>query len=326
MDIHRQIVVGLIIPSWNGLKYLAPCLESLFQQTFRDFEILVVDNGSTDGSVAYIQEKFPDIRLIVFDKNYGFSKAVNAGIKHFLGNSSIRYIASVNNDMEFDSRWLEELVKAADLERAAGFFASKVMQYDTRDTVNSAGDIYCDTGFATHRGFREKDSGQFGVRERVFGASGCAAVYRCRMLQDIGFFDEDFFAYCEDVDLSFRAQLKGYECIYVPEAVAYHREWSTGKDFADYYCTRNTIFVLTKNMPFGLLLKYSPSIFFGQIAYFLRMRGNSKAILAGWFSAFLNIVVMLKKRKIIQSSRRISNKKIDSLISSSKVPKKSSIK
>lgn len=309
----RGPFVSVIIPNYDGMRYIPECLESLSRQTFSPFELIVVDNGSTDGSVDFIRQNFPSIKLILLERNYGFSRAVNTGIRASLEDAKVKYVVLLNNDTAAGETWLEELVRGMEDDSAAGFGASKILFYDRPDTINSAGDIYGRDSFPDHRGVWQRDNGQFDSEAKVFGASAAAAIYRRSTLEDTGLFDEDFFAYCEDVDLSFRAQLKGYGCRYIPRAVVYHRGSSTGRSIAGYYVARNSLFVLIKNMPTSIFIKYLPKIIFSRILYLLRRKDRTaqlKALFAGLWKA----AAMAKKRRVIQRSRRASDGYIESIL------------
>src|SRR5215210_9226871 len=210
--------VTVIIPNWNGERFLSSCLGSLRQQSFEDFKTILVDNGSIDSSVEFVNHNFPEVRVLPLGENKGFSAAVNAGIRA----SHDEYVALLNNDSEVDTRWLEGLVEAADSYPEAGLFASKLVDFHDRRVLDGAGDALRLSGLPYRLGHGERDSGRFSRAGYVFGACAAAALYRREMLDEVGLFDEDFVSYCEDGDLSFRAQLAGYRCFYVPGAVVYH--------------------------------------------------------------------------------------------------------
>lgn len=241
--------VAVVIPNWNGARLLEGCLSSLRRQTFRSFETIVVDGGSEDGSAELVRASFPEARLLELGENRGFAAAANAGIRA----SSSELVALLNNDTEQDPGWLEALVRAADAHPEAGMFASKLLDFRDRRYLDGAGDAIRLSGLPYRLGHGERDRGQFDRPAYVFGACGAAALYRRRMLDEIGLFDEDFGSYCEDADLSFRAQLAGHRCLYVPEAVVYHvGSASTGgkrSATATRLGTRNSLLLLAKNLP-----------------------------------------------------------------------------
>ena len=294
--------------NWNGKKFLPPCLNSLNKQTQKGFEILLVDNGSTDGSVEFVTENFPHVKVIRLKENLGFCRAGNIGILLAKG----EYVALLNNDTEVDPHWLEELVKALDRHPEVGFCASKMVLYDTPHLIDSAGDAYSIAGSARKIGHLD-----FALKEKyrrprfVFGACAGAAIYRRSMLEDIGLFDEDFFIIQEDVDLSFRAQLKGYKCLYVPTALVYHRLSATLKTYSTeyvYYGHRNLEFVYFKNMPLPLLLLTFPlhviDVFLS-FCFFCAI-GKGRVFLRAKWDAISALPRVLRKRREIQRGRSIS--------------------
>lgn len=308
--------VAVIIPNYNGRHFLPGCLNALGQMSFKDFTTIVVDNGSTDGSVDFLREYYPRVRVIEFAENRGFSAAVNEGIRQSNGD----YVALLNNDMEVEEGWLGELVRA--LERSGpevGSCVGKILYFDRRERIDSAGDCFTRAGFNFKRGWQQRDQGQFDRLERVFGASAGAALYRRAMLDELGGFDEDFFAYLEDVDLSFRAQLRGYGCLYVPPAVAYHHFAGTSSrmgDFSIYQTQKNLVSLLVKDMPTGLLIRYSPSIFGFLLisALYYLLRGKGGPFIRGRIDGLKEIKKMLEKRREIQGSIRVPGAQIAGLL------------
>jgi GT2 family glycosyltransferase len=298
--------VTVVIPNWNGERFLFSCLGSLREQSFRDFETVVVDNGSTDSSLDFIIRNFPEVRVMPLGENRGFSAAVNAGIRA----SDAEYVALLNNDTETDPRWLEALVGAADSHPEAGFFASKMADFNDRRMLDGAGDVLRRSGLPYRLGHGEPDRGQFDKPIFVFGACAGAALYRRNMLDDIGLFDEDFFANCEDGDLSFRAQLAGYRCLYVPGSVIYHMGSATfGKrsPTSVRLGTRNSLCLLVKNLPTPLVPGYLPFVAAGQLSRLIVTASTSTlgAHLEGLTGALRLLPLMLRKRRDIQKHRRV---------------------
>ena len=302
--------VAVVIPNWNTRAFLGPCLESLRRQTFRDFETLVVDSASTDGSVGFVEERFPEVKTLPLPENRGFSGAVNAGIEA----SAADLIVLLNNDTEQDPGWLEALVRAAERRPEAGLFASKLVDFEDRRLLDGAGDALRKNGLPYRLGHGEVDRGQFGREEFVFSACAAAALYRRSIFEEVGLFDEDFFAYCEDADLGFRAQLAGHRVLYVPGAIVYHvGSASTGgkrSPTATRLGTRNGLLLLVKNLPGPLARGFLPSIVLGQVSRLLVVSlspGGLRAHLAGLAEAGRLLPKMLKKRRGIQESRRVSD-------------------
>jgi GT2 family glycosyltransferase len=308
--------VAVIIPSWNGVQLLPPCLDSLRAQTSRPHEVWVVDSASSDETVAMVRRDYPEVHLIPLAENRGYSGAVNACIAQAQGT----LIAILNQDLVVDRVWIEEMARAAEAHPEAGAFASKIMLFEQRDHFHSAGDLYRADGIPTNRGVWQKDEGQYDQETEVFGACGGAAVYRRRLLDEIGGFDERFFMYCEDVDLAWRQQLAGWRAIYAPRAVAYHHLSASGRGVtASYFTGRNTLWVIFKNVPLPLLRKYGPAMLAAQwrisrdalrawrgAAARARLRGQ----LAGW----LTWPRLLGTRRAIQRSRRVSLDYLEQLL------------
>lgn len=298
-----------MIPNWNGLRFLGPCLNSLRWQSFQDFELLLVDNGSTDGSLNFVAGNFPEVRAISLEENRGFSGAVNAGIRA----SQAEFVALLNNDTEQDPGWLSSLVRAAEAHPEAGSFASKLVDFHDRAVLDGAGDALRRGGLPYRIGHGERDRGQYDTPTHVFGACAAAALYRRELLDGVGLFDENFFAYCEDADLSFRAQLAGYRCLYVPDAVVYHvGSASTGgkrSPLATRLGTRNSLSLLVKNLPASLVWRILPFVVAGQIArlIFKTASGGGGPHLRGLAEAAWSLPRTLRKRREIQKRRRVSD-------------------
>ncbi len=298
-------MLSIIIPNWNGvrLQLLPTCLAALRLQTWRDFEVIVVDNASTDDSRAWLAREYPEVRVLTLESNRGFAPAANAGIRAARGDT----VVLLNNDTEADPAWLAEIARALEQNRRAGMVACKLRLFDRRDHLHSAGDFYRVDGIPGNRGVWEKDGGQYDDARGVFGACGGAAAYRRAMLDDIGLFDESLGSYCEDVDLNWRARLAGYDCAYAPRAVVYHRLSATGGGpLASYYVGRNFIWVLAKNYPAELWRKYWRRILLAQwriswealaslrgAAARARLRGQAAGLfgLRGWLSRRGEVVV-----------------------------------
>ena len=211
----RYPLVSIIIPNWNGAKHLPTCLGSLRHQTHPNMEVILVDNASSDGSVTLVQRDYPEVVLVQLTENLGLTGGINRGVQVARG----EIIAPLNNDTEVAPGWAEALVTALLGYPEAGMAASKMLLFDRRDTLHSAGDAYRVDGIPVNRGVWQKDEGQFDDDVYIWGGCGGAVAYRRTMLDDIGLLDEDLFMYCEDVDLNWRAQLAGYKCVFAPQAV-----------------------------------------------------------------------------------------------------------
>jgi len=306
--VSPSVRVTVVIPNWNGARHLPVCLESLQRQTYRDFEVIVADNASTDGSRELLWRDFPEARVVELDRNGGFAVGVNSGIRAARG----ELIVLLNNDTEADTAWLAELVRAANEHPEAAFFASKLLLFDRRDIIHSAGDYYRVDGVPGNRGVWQRDAGQFDTPEEVFGACGGAAAYRRSLLEDVGLFDERLWSYCEDVDLSLRARLAGYRCWFVPSARVYHKLSATGGGpIASYYCGRNFVEVAVKNLPGDLLRRNAGALLWAQIGFAVQSLWHiqepaARARLRGQLAAIGRLPATLRARRAIQANRRIS--------------------
>jgi GT2 family glycosyltransferase len=307
---------SIIIPHLNGLEHLETCLGSLRRQTVTDFEVLLVDNGSSDGSQAYVRASFPEVRLLELGHNHGFTGACNAGYAAAAGD----VIILLNNDTEVVPHWLEAIGNTFDTNPAIGAVASRMMLFDRRDHFHSAGDYVRLDGIPGNRGVWQKDEGQYDGQERVFSACGGAAAYRRTMLEKIGFLDDDFFFSCEDVDLSWRANLAGWQVWYAPRAVVYHKLKATGGGTtSSYYDGRNFLYLLWKNYPTSLLRRHWRRVLGGQLRItrdgLRAWRGAAaRARLRGQLAGLLGWPRMWGKRRRIMSERRITDEELTALL------------
>jgi GT2 family glycosyltransferase len=307
---------SIIVPHLNGKQHLEECLGSLRRQTFTDFEVILVDNGSSDGSQEYIRTHFPEVRLLELGKNMGFTGACIAGYNVSGGD----FIVLLNNDTETDERWLETLAGAFERVPEAGSVASKMLLYDQRDVIHSAGDYYRVDGIPGNRGVWQKDAAQYNEETFVFGACGGAAAYRRELLKEIGFLDVDFFFSCEDVDLAWRIHLAGYKVLYSPRAVVYHKlKASSGPGkMSSYYDGRNFLYIIWKNYPTSLLRKHWPAILRAQLAIsgdaLRAWRGESaRARLRGQLAGLWGFFKMRHKRTALQAARQIDDQTLEAL-------------
>lgn len=250
----RHITAVVVIVNWNGAQHLEECLNALRAQTLHDeMVVLVVDNASSDDSRAVLARYDRFVQVIVNETNVGFAAGCNQGIR--AGDSE--FVALLNNDTVVEPAWLEELVGAMRRSPTIGCCTSKILSYYDRRVFDNAGHVVFADGLTRGRGRLEIDRGQFERPEEVFCPSGCAALLRRRMLDDVGLFDEDFFAYCEDADLGFRARLRGWRCVYVPTAVVYHKFSASSEAFSAFkalHVERNRLWLALKNLPLPLLL------------------------------------------------------------------------
>jgi len=294
---------------------LRACLDSLRAQSFQDFDVAVVDNGSTDDSLQILAEDYPQVRIVGWETNRGVAAAFNEGVRQCRG----ELLALLNNDMEVAPDWLAALVQALERDPKAGAAASKILFIDRR-TINSAGDVYRRDGIPGNRGVHEIDQGQYDRTEYVFGASGGASLFRRQLFDEIGFFDERLVSYCEDVDWAWRLQLAGYRCLYVPEAVAYHWGSATGGgELASYYSGRNFIRVLFKNLPGAVMRRHWRAILGRELSLALEALRHgrepaARARLAGQLAGLRSVPEALRQRKWTMSMKRVSDDYIESLL------------
>lgn len=294
--------ISVVILNFNGKRYLEKCLSSLDAQTYEDFEVIVVDNASSDESVDYLKAQFPWVRIVKNENNLGFAGGTNSGIRQAQG----KYILTLNNDTQVDKRFLEYLIGPMQSDKSVGMCASKMLFLDSR--INSAGICLSRSGASWDRGMFEPDQGQYDSPEEVFGPCAGAALYRREMLEEIGLFDEDFFLYMEDVDLAFRGRLAGWRCVYVPQAKVYHHHGGTAgfrSDLSVYYGNRNVIWYAVKDFPTGLLITSLPFILSRNLAaiIYYAMKGQGRVILGSKLDALVGVPKMLRKRR--QVMRRV---------------------
>jgi len=292
-------LISIIIVNFNGLRFLEPCLSSLTTQSFRNFEIIIVDNHSSDGSARYLREHFPLITLIETVKNLGFAGGTNTGIRASHGD----FILTLNNDTITDPQFIENLARPMTSDPHLGMCASKMVFPDGR--INSTAICISRSGAAWDRGMGELDHGQYDEPEEIFGPCAGAALYRRTMLDEIGLFDEDFFLFMEDVDLAFRAQLSGWKCIYVPTARVVHIHGGTAgfkSDISIYYGNRNLVWYVVKNFPSRTLLLSSPWIISrncADIPYYI-INGKGRTIILAKIDMMKGFLSMVRKRGCIK--------------------------
>jgi len=318
----KEILVSIVIVNWNGLRFLKECLGSVYAGEGASFEVIFVDNGSTDSSVQFVRKKFPDVAIIENGKNLGFAAANNLGIKRASG----KFILTLNNDTVLEKGFLDEVSAAVARSGVdVGMWAVKILSFDERDVIDSVGGllVYPD-GLARGRGRLEKDSGQYDHLSPVLIPSACAGLYRRSMLDEVGLFDEDFFAYCEDTDLGLRARLAGWKTENLASAVVYHHYSGTGgryTPFKAYLVERNRIWVALKNFPVRMLLlapfyacwRYlmqAYGILAGKGAGGRFVEGFSKAellkvMIKAYVDAFKALPRVMAKRRAVQNRRAV---------------------
>ena len=307
--------IAIIIPNWDGVTDLPACLDSLKHQTLKA-EIVVVENGSTDGSRELLAEKYPKVTVLPQPKNLGFAGGVNVGIQYAIG-KHYDFVALFNNDAVAEKDWLEKLVGGMQLPET-GITTCTFATID-KQHIDSTGDMYTAWGLPYPRGRGEPLGAQYDRVTEIFGASGGASLYRISMLKEIGLFDEDFFCYYEDVDLSFRAQLAGWKVRFVPASVAYHQIGATSsrlKGFTTYQTMKNQPLVVFKNVPRKYLWRVTWRFVIAHTLFFLRActRGQGMIAFKGDADGTRLLFKNFGTRRHIQKNRKVSDEYIWSII------------
>lgn len=307
-----MLKASILIVNYNGEGLIESCLDSLEKQTFDNFEIIIVDNKSSDNSLNQIKQYLgissiaPRIKVIPLTTNIGFAGGNNEALKYANG----EYIFLINPDTEASVDWLGKLLSAMDSHPQVGMCASKLLVYG-QDIIDSAGDGCSTAGVGFKRGEGQTDTA-YRELEYVFGACGGAVLYRKKMLEEIGFFDDDFFIINEDSDLNFRAQLAGWKCLYVPEAVVYHKVSSIIGKMSEamvYYSVRNSLYVYMKNMPWKLIIRYLHHKILqeaGSFLFFLR-HGKIRPCLRAYLDFLKKLPILVKKRRKINKQRKVTD-------------------
>ena len=297
--------VTVIIPNYKGADCIRPCLDSLRNQDYMDYDLIVVDNHSDDGSDDIVEREYPEAKLIRLSDNFGFSRAVNEGIKA----SKTPYVLLLNNDTTADKAFVRKMVEAISADDSIFSVSAKMLQMSVPDRIDGAGDLYSAWGWAFARG-KGKKSSRYTKKCDVFASCGGAAIYRRKILDEIGWFDEFHFAYLEDVDIGYRARIMGYRNVYEPEAIVWHKgSGTTGSRYNDFkvrISARNNMYLVMKNMPSLQILLNLPFLLagFGVKALFFICKGYGRPYLSGIKRGYL---LCRKSRKYPYSSRNFRN-------------------
>ena len=287
-------MVSVVIPNYNGKHFLEKCLDSIKNQTYKDIEVIVIDNASVDASLELLESKYPWVKTIKMSTNTGFSGAVNKGIEISKG----EFLFLLNNDTEIDEKCVEKLVDSIKKDTNIFSVNSKMIQYNNRELLDDAGDEYNIFGWAFKRGFNQSTKTNK-VSRRVFTCCAGAAIYRKEILDKIGYFDELFFAYLEDVDIGFRANCYGYTNYFCPEAIVYHIiSGTTGNkktEFKTKLSARNNVYLLYKNLPTLLIIINLPFLIIGALIKSLFFSKHKLG--ATYIKETINAVKDLKKLK-----------------------------
>lgn len=311
--------VAIVVLNWNGIKDTVICLNSLVQLEYENYRIVVVDNGSRDNSVEMLKEYSSTheekVEVLYNPHNLGFAGGVNTGIRWAIENN-FDYIALFNNDAVADKKWLSELVQAIQPSKVG--LVTGLLLHEDGTTIDSTGDWYSKWGlpFPRNRGDLAASAPKSG---NVFGGSGGATLYKTALFKEIGLFDEDFFAYYEDIDVSFRAQLAGWKVYYTPSAVAYHKQGASSKKipgFAVYQTFKNLPLLFLKNVPARLFLFVGLRFYAAFFLMYLNSftHGSGVPTTKGLIKSFLLSFGKLSERRLIQRNKKVSSEYIKSIV------------
>lgn len=320
MNRTHMPAVSVILLNWNGLSHLSECLNSLMGQTYKDFECIVIDNGSQDGSVDYLKKTHPWIYLIELAHNIGFAAGNNVGYQQSKG----RFIVTLNNDTVVDKNWLKELVRIAEEFPDTGMIASRICNYYKRDVIDSLGIKICLDGMSRGAFRGRKFSELHPIPDEILLPSACAALYRRQMLETTGFFAEEFFAYCEDTDLGLRGRQAGWKSRLAADAVVYHKYSATAGSFSPFklfLVERNHFWTAFRNFPTLLLLLLPLTTLMRYVMQFISILGNRgtgaglrasesraacfDAILRALWSGLACPIYLIKTRKSVRGRKTI---------------------
>lgn len=328
---EKKILISVVVLTCNGREHLEECLGSLLGQTWQGREIILVVNGSADGSADLVRERFgEEVRLVELPENIGYTGGNNAGLRAARGD----YVALLNDDTRADPRWLEAMVETLQRRPDCGLAACKILSYRQPEIIDNAGHLIYRDGTFRGRGRLERDRGQYDREEEVLAPSGCAFLVRKAALEEAGLFDEDFFIYGDDADLSLRVRLQGWRAVYVPAAVVYHKYSATTgaySPFKAFLVERNRIWLTIKNFPPGPLL-LAPFYAAGRIllqAWGVLAGKGASGVFAREYPAWSLPVIlfrahlaalkglprMWRKRKEIRRKRKVSDREFRSWLS-----------
>ncbi len=326
----RSPLISIIVVNWNGRAFLQECLDSLLAQTYPRREVVVVDNASTDGSVAWLKSQYGTrITVIENSHNDGFGTGMNIGFQAATGD----FFAILNNDAVAAPRWLEELLTGMFVDPAVGMCACKVLFAHDPRLINSAGNFLYPDGVSARRGFQELDTGQYDRVEETLFPDGSAALYRKAMLDEIGGFDEQFFVYSEDTELGLRGWLMGWRCLYIPTAVVYHAHSGTMSRFSPkkaLLVERNRLWVAVKLFPLPMLLLnpvFTLNRFFWNVYSVVSGRGSAGRFCAQYSKTSLVLILlkasvagvrglpaMIRKRRRLKANARMDDREFIRLV------------
>jgi hypothetical protein len=334
----KEINLSVIIVNWNGKHLLKDCLDSILNQTYENFNVILIDNGSDDGSVDFIENNYKTVILIKLKKNTGFAYANNIGIKEAFKNKNLKYIITLNNDTKADKDYIKYLVEEANKDEKIGSLQPKVLNFFEKNKIDSVGMLIGKDCSAINRGQKEIDKGQYDKKEEIFGASASSSLYTKKALEEVRlskdqYFDNDYFAYYEDVDLAWRLRLAGFKSFYIPSSKVLHIHSATGKSFSPFkafHIHRNQYFNIIKNFPSYFLIRAMLLMFIGYFSLLLdifKKRGpsanlnkNAKGadniiflVIKSWWHVLINLPKTLVKRRKIQKTKRINKEEYKKL-------------
>lgn len=309
-------LVSVVIPNWNGERFIKECLRSVYDQTYSPLEVILVDNGSTDKSLDIVRENFSEVIFVENQTNFGFSKAVNQGIKQAKG----KFILLLNNDVALELAFVAVMVEAISGAEDVGSVSGKLLRPANggANVIDSTGHLIFRNRLAIDRGDGEEDKGQYDSPEEIFGACAAASLYRRAMLDDVAvnseYFDLSFFAFLEDVDLNWRARLRGWRCLYTPAAVGYHHRGGTAvrrTRLVEEHNYKNRYLMVLKNDSVWSVLKNFHHFWLTDFLKTGALLVRCPSALLGWFSVVGSLPSTLKKRRIIQRGRKVAQADIE---------------
>lgn len=307
--------VSVIIVNWNGAQYLARCLEAIKAQTFQNYELIVIDNASSDGSVDNLENHWPDTQVVRLEENIGFARANNLGARLARG----KWLALLNNDAFPAPDWLKSIIEAARNSPEYTFFSSCILQAKDNSRVDGTGDVYHVSGMAWHRDYNQPIAQAHQEQGEVFSPCAAAAVYNRQQFIQAGGFNEEFVNHHEDVDLGFRLRLQGFRCLYVPGAIVEHvgsASFGVESDYTVYSVHRNLVWSYFINMPGALVWKYLPSHLLANLVFLIyySLRSQARVIWEAKLDALRGLPAALRKRKDVQKDRKISANEVSQMI------------
>jgi GT2 family glycosyltransferase len=320
-------MVSVIILNYNGKAFLYNCLSSVLKTNYPNFEVIFVDNESTDNSVEYVREKFgkdPRLKIIALNKNYGFAEGNNIGFKY--ANLESKYVVFLNNDTVVDSEWLIEAIKILEKDNSIGAAQPKLKSLKDKKRIDSAGGFLDYTGRVFIRGTGENDIGQYNSIEEIFYAQGAAIIIRKDLIHKIGLFDSEYFLNYEETDFCWRVWLAGYKVVFIFTSVVYHWGGATIHDIHKkriiplykimYHSRKNQIATLIKNYSLSNLFKYLPLLIIRMLGYIIvLMIKNNTIYLLAYLKAIIwnlkNMKKLIMKRAIVQTKiRKVADKEV----------------